>query len=61
MFIAFQVPSTMPQQSGSGGPMFPYAYAFIGGNVPMPGSFQYGTPAIYQVMLIFESLFVSLY
>ncbi|XP_055632035.1 protein lingerer isoform X3 [Toxorhynchites rutilus septentrionalis] len=41
------VPSTMSQQTGSGGPMLnlPYAY-FYGGNV-MPGGFQYGTPAIY--------------
>jgi hypothetical protein len=40
------VPSTMSQQTGSGGPVLnvPYAYAFYGG---MPGSFQYGTPAIY--------------
>jgi hypothetical protein len=41
------VPSTISQQTGSGGPMLnlPYAYAFYGG---MPGSFQYGTPtAIY--------------
>lgn len=43
------VPSTMSQQTGSGGPMLnlPYAY-FYGGNV-MPGGFQYGTPAIYPV------------
>lgn len=37
------VPSTMSQQSGSGGPMLtnlPYAY-FYGANM-MPGSFQYG-------------------
>uniref|UniRef100_T1PEA2 Protein lingerer n=1 Tax=Musca domestica TaxID=7370 RepID=T1PEA2_MUSDO len=41
------VSSTMSQQAGSSGPMLnvPYAY-FYGGNV-MPGSFQYGTPAIY--------------
>ncbi|XP_058837146.1 protein lingerer isoform X5 [Topomyia yanbarensis] len=41
------VPSTMSQQTGSGGPMLnlPYAY-FYGGNV-MPTGFQYGTPAIY--------------
>ncbi|XP_021698816.1 protein lingerer isoform X12 [Aedes aegypti] len=41
------VPSTMSQQTGSGGPMLnlPYAY-FYGGNV-MPGGFQYGTPAVY--------------
>ncbi|XP_055603297.1 protein lingerer isoform X3 [Uranotaenia lowii] len=41
------VPSTMSQQTGSGGPMLnlPYAY-FYGGNM-MPGGFQYGTPAIY--------------
>lgn len=39
----------MSQQAGSSGPMLnvPYAY-FYGGNV-MPGSFQYGTPAIYPV------------
>lgn len=40
------VPSTMSQQTGSGGPMLnalPYAY-FYGANM-MPGSFQYGTPA----------------
>lgn len=41
----------MSQQAGSSGPMLnvPYAY-FYGGNV-MPGSFQYGTPAIYPVTL----------
>ncbi|KAH8365291.1 hypothetical protein KR084_007991 [Drosophila pseudotakahashii] len=41
------VSSTMSQQAGSSAPMLnvPYAY-FYGGNV-MPGSFQYGTPAIY--------------
>lgn len=41
----------MSQQAGSSGPMLnvPYAY-FYGGNV-MPGSFQYGTPAIYPVKL----------
>lgn len=41
------VPSTMSQQTGSGGPMLnlPYAY-FYGANM-MPGSFQYGTPALY--------------
>lgn len=45
------VPSTMSQQTGSGGPMLnlPYAY-FYGGNV-MPGSFQYGTPALYPQQL----------
>ncbi|XP_017087751.2 protein lingerer isoform X10 [Drosophila bipectinata] len=41
------VSNTMSQQAGSSAPMLnvPYAY-FYGGNV-MPGSFQYGTPAIY--------------
>lgn len=42
----------MSQQAGSaGGPMLnvPYAY-FYGGNM-MPGSFQYGTPAIYPVII----------
>jgi len=41
----------MSQQAGSSAPMLnvPYAY-FYGGNV-MPGSFQYGTPAIYPVSL----------
>ncbi|XP_037046077.1 protein lingerer isoform X31 [Bradysia coprophila] len=41
------VPSTMSQQTGSGGPLLnlPYAY-FYGGNM-MAGGFQYGTPAIY--------------
>jgi len=50
-FIFFQVSSTMSQQAGSSAPMLnvPYAY-FYGGNV-MPGGFQYGTPAIYQVSL----------
>lgn len=44
-----QVSNTMSQQAGSSAPMLnvPYAY-FYGGNV-MPGSFQYGTPAIYPV------------
>lgn len=39
------VPSTMSQQTGSGGAVLnlPYAY-FYGG---MPGGFQYGTPALY--------------
>lgn len=42
----------MSQQTGSGGPMLnlPYAY-FYGGNM-MPGSFQYSTPAIYPVRII---------
>ncbi|KAH8394773.1 hypothetical protein KR222_005153 [Zaprionus bogoriensis] len=42
------VSSTMSQQAGSSAPMLnvPYAY-FYGGNVAMPGGFQYGTPAIY--------------
>ncbi|KAH8372680.1 hypothetical protein KR009_002830 [Drosophila setifemur] len=46
-FNLLQVSSTMSQQAGSSAPMLnvPYAY-FYGGNV-MPGSFQYGTPAIY--------------
>uniref|UniRef100_A0A1A9W363 UBA domain-containing protein n=1 Tax=Glossina brevipalpis TaxID=37001 RepID=A0A1A9W363_9MUSC len=41
------ISSTMSQQAGSSGSMLnvPYAY-FYGGNV-IPGSFQYGTPAIY--------------
>lgn len=47
------VPSTMSQQTGSGGPQMqlnlPYAY-FYGANM-MPGSFQYGTPALYQQQL----------
>lgn len=45
----------MSQQAGSSGPMLnvPYAY-FYGGNV-MPGSFQYGTPAIYPVSAICEN------
>lgn len=45
------VPSTMSQQTGSGGPMLnlPYAY-FYGANM-MPGSFQYGTPALYPQQL----------
>lgn len=43
----------MSQQTGSGGPMLnlPYAY-FYQGNM-MPGSFQYGTPALYPVSLSF--------
>lgn len=43
----------MSQQTGSGGPMLnlPYAY-FYGGNM-MPGGFQYGTPAIYPVSVIY--------
>lgn len=47
-----QVSSTMSQQAGSSAPMLnvPYAY-FYGGNVAMPGGFQYGTPAIYPVSL----------
>nr|XP_014100859.2 protein lingerer isoform X13 [Bactrocera oleae] len=40
------VSSTMSQQAGSGGPMLNVPYYFYSGNV-MPGSFQYGTPAIY--------------
>ncbi|KAJ6643228.1 Protein lingerer, partial [Pseudolycoriella hygida] len=42
------VPSTMSQQTGSGGPLLnlPYAY-FYGGNMMAAGGFQYGTPAIY--------------
>jgi hypothetical protein len=42
------VPSTISQQTGSGGPMLnlPYAY-FYSGNAMMPGGFQYGAPAIY--------------
>ncbi|XP_017087743.2 protein lingerer isoform X3 [Drosophila bipectinata] len=45
--VGNQVSNTMSQQAGSSAPMLnvPYAY-FYGGNV-MPGSFQYGTPAIY--------------
>ena len=40
----------MSQQAGSSGPMLnvPYAYFYSG----MPGSFQYGTPAIYPVRLL---------
>ncbi|XP_017472785.1 PREDICTED: protein lingerer isoform X3 [Rhagoletis zephyria] len=40
------VSSTMSQQAGSSGPMLNVPYYFYSGNV-MPGSFQYGTPAIY--------------
>ncbi|XP_067631505.1 protein lingerer isoform X1 [Eurosta solidaginis] len=40
------VSSTMTQQAGSSGPMLNVPYYFYSGNV-MPGSFQYGTPAIY--------------
>ncbi|XP_058053774.1 protein lingerer isoform X1 [Anopheles bellator] len=42
------VPSTLSQQTGSGGPMLnlPYAY-FYGGNMMPASGFQYGTPAIY--------------
>ncbi|XP_012160835.1 protein lingerer isoform X2 [Ceratitis capitata] len=40
------VSSTMSQQAGSGGHMLNVPYYFYSGNV-MPGSFQYGTPAIY--------------
>ncbi|XP_031635944.1 protein lingerer isoform X7 [Contarinia nasturtii] len=45
------VPSTMSQQTGSGGPMLnlPYAY-FYGANM-MPGSYQFGTPALYPQQL----------
>lgn len=45
------VPSTMSQQTGSGGPMLnlPYAY-FYGANM-MPSGFQYGTPALYPQQL----------
>lgn len=44
------VPSTMSQQTGSGGPMLnlPYAY-FYSGNM-MPGGFQYGAPVYPQQM-----------
>lgn len=44
-----QVPSTMSQQTGSGGPMLNLPYAYIYGGNMMPGSFQYSTPAIYPV------------
>ncbi|XP_028893459.2 protein lingerer isoform X3 [Zeugodacus cucurbitae] len=40
------VSSTMSQQAGSGGPMLNVPFYYYGGSV-MPGSFQYGTPAIY--------------
>uniref|UniRef100_A0A2M4B959 Protein lingerer n=1 Tax=Anopheles marajoara TaxID=58244 RepID=A0A2M4B959_9DIPT len=42
------VPSTLSQQTGSGGPMLnlPYAY-FYGGNVMPASGFQYGAPALY--------------
>jgi hypothetical protein len=42
------VPSTMSQQTGSGGPMLnlPYAY-FYPNNAMMPGGYQFSTPAIY--------------
>lgn len=44
------VPSTMSQQTGSGGPMLnlPYAY-FYPNNAMMPGGYQFSTPAIYTV------------
>lgn len=50
----------MSQQAGSSGPMLnvPYAY-FYGGNV-MPGSFQYGTPAIYPVSAICDEYIIYL-
>lgn len=46
------VPSTMSQQTGSGGPMINLPYAnFAYGAYMMPGSFQYGTPALYPQQL----------
>ncbi|XP_052893230.1 protein lingerer isoform X1 [Anopheles moucheti] len=45
------VPSSLSQQTGSGGPMLnlPYAY-FYGGNMMPASSFQYGTPVYPQQM-----------
>lgn len=46
------VPSSLSQQTGSGGPMLnlPYAY-FYGGNMMPASGFQYGTP-VYPVSSI---------
>ncbi|XP_063698886.1 protein lingerer isoform X3 [Culicoides brevitarsis] len=43
------VPSTMSQQSGSGGHMVPFAYYYPGNNAMMPGGYQFSTPIYQQV------------
>lgn len=48
------VPSTMSQQTGSGGHMVnvPFAYYYPGNNAMMPGGYQFSTPIYVSIFFV---------